>query len=95
MDDEMRVISNSVAICGARTRHGRACRSPAVREKRRCRMHGGAAGSGAPMGNRNALKHGAYTREAIDARARARSLLKSGKKLLAEIGKRGSDAMKG
>jgi glucans biosynthesis protein len=29
-------------------------------------MHGGAAGSGAPRGNKNALKHGRYTREAID-----------------------------
>jgi len=28
-------------------------------------MHGGAAGSGAPAGNTNALKHGMYTREAI------------------------------
>ena len=28
-------------------------------------MHGGAAGSGAPRGNTNALKHGAYTRETI------------------------------
>ncbi len=26
------------------------CMSPAVRGKRRCRMHGGAAGSGAPRG---------------------------------------------
>ena len=37
---------------------GNPCRSPAVRGKRRCRMHGGAAGSGAPMGNKNALRHG-------------------------------------
>ncbi|MFZ1148666.1 MAG: HGGxSTG domain-containing protein [Xanthobacteraceae bacterium] len=35
--------------CGAMTRSGRPCRSPAVRGKRRCRMHGGAAGSGAPL----------------------------------------------
>jgi hypothetical protein len=28
-------------------------------------MHGGAAGSGAPLGNKNALKHGQYTREAL------------------------------
>jgi hypothetical protein len=27
-------------------------------------MHGGAPGSGAPRGNKNALKHGRYTREA-------------------------------
>jgi NAD(P)H dehydrogenase (quinone) len=31
----------------ARTRSGNPCRSPAVRGKSRCRMHGGAAGSGA------------------------------------------------
>jgi uncharacterized protein YjcR len=28
-------------------------------------MHGGAAGSGAPRGNKNALKHGRYTRQAL------------------------------
>jgi len=37
--------------CGARTRSGKPCRSPAVRGRRRCRMHGGAPGSGAPRGN--------------------------------------------
>ncbi|WP_404947166.1 HGGxSTG domain-containing protein [Rhizorhabdus wittichii] len=43
--------------CGARTRSGHPCRSPAVNGSRRCRMHGG-KGSGAPRGNRNAWKHG-------------------------------------
>ncbi|WP_422785855.1 HGGxSTG domain-containing protein [Rhizorhabdus argentea] len=43
--------------CGARTRSGDPCRSPAVNGSRRCRMHGG-KGSGAPRGNRNAWKHG-------------------------------------
>lgn len=28
-------------------------------------MHGGAGGSGAPLGNSNAVKHGLYTAEAI------------------------------
>ena len=28
--------------CGAKTRKGTPCRSPAVNGKRRCRMHGGA-----------------------------------------------------
>ena len=32
-------------------------------------MHGGALGSGAPRGNKNALKHGRFTREAIAERA--------------------------
>jgi uncharacterized protein YjcR len=31
-------------------------------------MHGGAEGSGAPKGNKNALKHGRYTKEAIQRR---------------------------
>jgi hypothetical protein len=39
--------------------------SPAVSGKKRCRMHGGATGSGAPRGNKNALKSGLYTRERI------------------------------
>jgi hypothetical protein len=37
---------------GAKTRPGRACNSPAVRGKRRCRMHGGAPGSGARAATR-------------------------------------------
>ena len=47
--------------CGARTRAGHPCRSPAVAGHQRCRMHGG-RGSGAPRGNRNAYKHGLHTR---------------------------------
>jgi hypothetical protein len=57
--------------CGARTRSGAPCRSPAVADKKRCRMHGGAKGSGAPRGNKNAIKHGAYTGEALARRAGA------------------------
>ena len=47
--------------CGARTRRGTPCQAPAVAGKRRCRMHGGAKGSGAPVGNKNALKLGLHT----------------------------------
>ena len=54
--------------CGARTRSGHPCKAPAARGKKRCRMHGGATGSGAPIGNQNALKHGMYTREALAER---------------------------
>ncbi|WP_430625007.1 HGGxSTG domain-containing protein [Rhizorhabdus histidinilytica] len=50
-------ILASAPRCGARTRSGLPCRSPAVNGNRRCRMHGG-KGSGAPRGNRNAWKHG-------------------------------------
>jgi len=58
--------------CRARTRRGTECQSPAMKNGR-CRMHGGAS-TGAPKGNKNALKHGHYTSEAI-ARRRAISLL--------------------
>jgi hypothetical protein len=51
--------------CGARTRNGSPCRLPPMTGKSRCRMHGGAPGSGAPRGNRNALKHGRYSATAI------------------------------
>lgn len=52
-----------VARCGAKTRSGAPCRSPVVRGRSRCRMHGG-ANPGAPKGNSNARKHGNRSREA-------------------------------
>ena len=54
--------------CGAKTRSGLPCKTPPVRGKKRCRMHGGAFGSGAPKGNQNARKHGLFTRQAIEER---------------------------
>ncbi len=71
--------------CGAKTRSGRPCNSPAVRGKKRCRMHGGAKGSGAPLGNQNALKHGLYTKEAIAERRKLSRLLKTTREFLDEI----------
>ena len=68
--------------CGAKTRSGGACRSPAVHGKKRCRMHGGAQGSGAPKANRNAWKHGLFTRGAIEERRQIRALLGEARKLL-------------
>ena len=51
--------------CGAKTRAGHPCRQAAVRGRSRCRMHGGAKGSGGPRGNRNGnFKHGLFTGEA-------------------------------
>ncbi|MDN3274287.1 HGGxSTG domain-containing protein [Frankia sp. RB7] len=61
--------------CGAQTRNGDNCRAPALRGKARCRMHGGALGSGAPFGNGNAVKHGFFTSEAIDERKLVRTVL--------------------
>ncbi|WP_414888878.1 HGGxSTG domain-containing protein [Sphingomonas sp. Leaf67] len=61
MQPEPEVLANAPR-CLARTRSGTPCQSPAVRGKRRCRMHGG-TNPGAPRGNRNALKHGLRTAE--------------------------------
>ena len=68
--------------CGAKTRRGTPCQAPAVSGKTRCRMHGGARGSGAPRGNRNALKHGRYTAESKAFSAFVRETLKRGKAAL-------------
>ena len=61
--------------------------APAVRSKRRCRMHGGAAGSGAPIGNKNALRHGHYTAEAIAERRALAALIQLSRATLADLDK--------
>ena len=71
--------------CGAKICSGGACRSPAVRGKKRCRMHGGAPGSGAPRGNQNARQHGLFTSDAIAERKRIQALLGEARKLLQEM----------
>jgi hypothetical protein len=71
--------------CGAKTRSGKPCQSPAVQGKKRCRMHGGALGSGAPRGNKNALKHGLYTREAIAERRQVSELIRQSRKQVLKI----------
>jgi uncharacterized protein YjcR len=48
-----------------------------------CRMHG--AGGGAPKGNKNALKHGLYSAEAIEMRRAVRELNRQGRKLAETI----------
>ena len=72
--------------CGARTRSGRPCKSPAVQDKKRCRMHGGAEGSGAPKGNQNALKNGRYTKEKMQCRKELRELLQAALKTTRDMG---------
>jgi hypothetical protein len=82
---EDRLPMHSSPRCGARTRAGQSCLAPAVKDKCRCRMHGGAKGSGAPKGNKNALKHGVYTRETRDERRRLRKLMADALKTLKEF----------
>lgn len=52
--------------CLARTRSANPCQGPAMKNGR-CRMHGGRS-KGAPKGSQNALKHGFFTRAAIEER---------------------------
>jgi uncharacterized protein YjcR len=47
-------------------------------------MHGG-KGSGAPKNNKNALKHGTYTKEAFRRRAELRGLIAEAQKLIKEL----------
>lgn len=71
--------------CRAKTRTGTPCAAPAVHGKERCRMHGGSQGSGAPKGNRNALRHGLYAAEAIELRKLVIQLLREGRETLEKI----------
>jgi len=70
--------------CGAKTRSGAPCKTPPVRDRTRCRMHGGTS-PGAPKGNRRAWKHGLRSAAAIEERRRFSDLLKSLREGLDEI----------
>lgn len=61
-----RDILAAVPRCLAMTRKGTACQSPAVKGRKRCRMHGG-TNPGAPKGNQNARKHGGYSAKTLEA----------------------------
>lgn len=75
--------------CGAKTRSGRPCCNHPVIGKARCRMHGGAHGSGAQPGNTNALKHGRYSAEAACERLGFRELMLAVHQLAGDDAKRG------
>ncbi len=68
--------------CGAKTRKGSPCRSPAM-SNGRCRMHGG-TNPGGPFGNQHALKHGLWTKKAIADRKVVSQMLKESKSFLTE-----------
>ena len=66
--------------CGAKNRAGTPCQQKAGWGTvhvgtGRCKLHGGAS-TGAPKGNKNALKHGRYTKEAKEERRQIRELLR-------------------
>ena len=75
--------------CEARNRQGKPCRLRAGWGTNhvghgRCKLHGGKS-PGAPKGNKNALKHGNYTIEAITERRKIRSLLRYTKESIFNI----------
>ena len=77
--DVARRLSNMAKArrCGAKTRAGHPCRQAAVTGRARCRMHGGAKGSGGPRGKRNGnFKHGLHTREAQTNRRAMRAKIR-------------------
>ena len=70
--------------CHARSkRTGLPCKAPAVRGYSVCRMHG--AGGGAPVGNKNALKHGGRSAEIVAARRAANELCGTARETIASL----------
>ena len=63
--------------CGATTRVGAPCQCPAMRGRKRCRLHGGIS-PGAPRGAQNGnFRDGTWTAEGIEERRWLRSLVRS------------------
>jgi hypothetical protein len=76
----------SAPRCGARTRKGAACQSPVVHGRARCRMHGGAYGSGGPRGERNGnYRHGHFSSDNLEQRRSLRALMREAREILTKI----------
>ena len=70
--------------CGARTRRGTFCQSPAM-PNGRCRIHGGRS-PGAPRGERNGRwRGGFYTEEAQGERSRLRDVIRKMRATMDEL----------
>jgi hypothetical protein len=70
--------------CRAKSkRSGLRCRSPAVRGREVCRMHG--AYGGAPKGNRNAMKHGDFTAEVLTLKRQISALARMARETMQAI----------
>lgn len=68
---------NAAPRCGARNRAGTPCQCPAMRDRKRCRLHGGKS-TGAPRGTANGnYTDGHWTSEAQAERKLVRHLLKT------------------
>ena len=79
--------------CGAKTRSGRPCKGPAMKNGR-CRMHGGkSTGPRTPEGLEQSkkanFKHGLYSAEALEERRYISQLLRSSRETLGQVEKSG------
>ena len=77
--------ANAAPRCSARSkRSGKPCRSPAVKGKRVCRMHG--ARAGAPSGTGNGrYRHGQFTCKAIETRVAVAALIRLARASAADL----------
>ena len=66
--------------CGAKTRSGHPCKSPAIHGKARCRMHGGKS-TGGP------IIHGRYTKARIKEQSELNEMLRKLNAAIAEFKK--------
>jgi glucans biosynthesis protein len=67
---------NRAKRCGARNRRGMPCGCPALKGRKRCRLHGGHS-PGAPLGNRYAYVHGLRSGEDVALRRALREMRES------------------
>ena len=70
-DSRTEALQNSPR-CLAQTRRGTECQSPAMKDKKRCRLHGS---GGAPKGNQNRFKHGLRSRRYAEDRKLLREMI--------------------
>ena len=73
--------------CGAKTRAGTPCKNPAVRGRRRCRMHGGrSTGAKTPEGRaRLGTLHWKHGRSTTEAKEQAKRRAAVGRNIRAEL----------
>ena len=71
--------------CGAKakSRNLEPCNQPAM-SNGRCRFHGG-KGSGPPLGNQNAFRHGMHTSEMKEQKKQLSKLLKEAKEMMGRL----------
>jgi hypothetical protein len=77
----------AAARCGARTRAGLPCRCPAIRGRKRCKLHGGRSTGPKTAAGRERIrqanfKHGRYSAQVIALQREARSALRAMRELM-------------